>query len=122
MPEPIMIIPSDTWDTFELTGGDDEFVTVLFVSVWSKDREKLFDVNEEAECKTKKFMSMIGIRGTGVKVPKEITQKYGIRTSHYMEAVLKSVKKGGTSTDIFPKREVFEHYPAGFDSVLNASH
>ncbi|MGC8557939.1 MAG: hypothetical protein ACP5NC_02965 [Nitrososphaeria archaeon] len=79
MPEPIMVIPSETWDTFELTGNDDEFVNVLFVAVWSKGKERLFEINEEAECRTKKYMAMVGIRGTGVKVPKAITQKYGIR-------------------------------------------
>ena len=117
LPEPLLIIPSDTWNTFELSGAEDEFVNVLFVAVWSKNKERLFEINEEAECKTKKYMSITGMRGTGVKVPKTITQKYGIRPNHYLEVVLKSVRKGSETIEIFPKREVFEHFPKGFESV-----
>ena len=30
MPEPILVIPSETWDTFELTGERGEFIIAHF--------------------------------------------------------------------------------------------
>jgi len=118
LPEPILIIPFETWKTFELTGDDFETILTEIISAWNLNREKLFSIGEEIKCNTIKYTNMIGGLGTGIIVPKRITQQYGIRTSYYLEVVLKKVIRIEEELDIFPKREVFEHYPFGFEKIL----
>lgn len=118
MPEPILVIPRETWETFELTGKENEYILVEFVAAWSKDYEKLFSIGREVKCKTEKYTTMIGGLGTGIIVPKEVTQQFGIRMNHYLEVILKKVIRDGEEIDIFPEREVFEHYPIGFERKL----
>jgi hypothetical protein len=120
LPEPILVIPYKTWRTFELTGGENEYILVEFVAAWNKNYEKLFSIGREVKCKTKKYTTMVGGLGTGVLVPKQITQEFGIRMNHYIETILKKVIKDGEEIEIFPRREVFEHYPIGFERVLKS--
>lgn len=115
LPEPIMVIPYETWKTFELTGEEGEFIVIEIVASWSKDYEKLFSIEQEVKCKTERYTNMIGGLGTGAIIPKKITQQFGVRLNHYIEGVLKKVIKDEQTIDVFPKREVFEHYPFGFD-------
>ena len=116
LPEPILVIPSETWDTFELTGERGEFIIAYFVAARSSidKREDTFSIKRESKCKTKKYIPLVGGKGTGILVPKEISQQFGLRMSHYLEVVLKKVIKNGREIDIFPGRDVFEHYPRGF--------
>ena len=58
---------------------------------------------------------MIGGLGTGIIVSKEVTQRFEIRINHYLEVILKKVIRDGEEIDIFPKRDVFEHYSIGFE-------
>jgi len=118
MPEPILVIPYETWKTFELTGGENEFLIADFMAAWSKDFERLFSIRREAKCKTIRYTTMIGRIGTGIIVPKEITQQFGIRMDYYFEVFLKKAVKKKKEIDIFPEREVFDHYPAGFERKL----
>ncbi|MEX2704096.1 MAG: hypothetical protein Q6352_002360 [Candidatus Freyrarchaeum guaymaensis] len=110
-----MVIPRETWKTFELTGEENESILVEFVAAWSKDYEKLFSIGREVKCKTIKYTTLTRDIGTGILVPKQITQEFGIRMNHYLEAILKKVIKDEEEIEIFPKREVFEHYPVGFE-------
>jgi hypothetical protein len=120
LPEPILVIPYETWKTFELTGEENEYILVEFIAAWSKNYEKLFPIGREVKCKTIKYTTIIGRLGTGILVPKQITQEFGIRMDHYIEAILKKVIKDGKEIEIFPRREVFEHYPIGFERVLKS--
>jgi hypothetical protein len=120
LPEPTLVIPYETWETFELTGEENEYILVEFIAAWSRDYEKLFSIGREAKCKTKKYITIVGSIGTGILVPKQIVQEFGIRMNHYIEAILKKVIKGKEEIEIFPKREVFEHYPAGFERILKS--
>lgn len=121
LPEPIMVIPSETCDTFELQGEVDESVVCEFIAAWGENASKLFDIGREAECKTKKYgssvFSFFEKNNAGVIVPKAIIQEYGIRTNYYLEIVMKKVIAGEQTIEVFPKREVFEYYPAGFEKV-----
>lgn len=110
MPEPILVVPSETWKTFELKGEKEEYVVAELVATWEFN-EKLFDIDEEIKCKTREYVTHIGSKGTGIIVPREITQKYGIRMSHYLETLLKKVEKAGKSLEIFPQREVTDNCP-----------
>lgn len=119
LPEPVMIIPPETCDTFELQGNADESVSCEFIAAWDANASKLFDIDKEAECKTKKYGSSLSLfkKSAGVVVPKDLTQEYGIRSNYYLEIVMKKVTRGEQSIDVFAKREVFEYYPAGFEKV-----
>lgn len=118
MPEPILPVPHETWKTLELTGDEDEFISVEFVTAWNRDHERLFRIGNEVICRTEKYTNMLNRWGTGVIIPKEITQKFGIRMNHYLEVILKKVTKKGQEIEIFPEREVFEHVPLGFQMEL----
>ena len=85
------------------------------VGAWSSNYEKLFSIEQEVKCKTIKYTTTIGTIGTGITIPKQITQQFGIRMNHYIEALLKKVIKDEETVDIFPERKVFEHYPIGFE-------
>lgn len=117
LPEPILVIPGQTWDTFELAGEENEFILMEFIAAY-KNTEKLFSIEKEAKCKTIKYTTWVGSRGTGVIIPKQITQEFGIRMDHYLEAILKKIIKKGQEIEIFPKRDVFEHYPLGFEKIF----
>lgn len=118
LPEPILMIPAETRDTFELKGDADESVVCHFVAAWQDSEKKLFDIGKELECRTKKYgNALLFSRDTGIVIPKSITQEYGIRMDNYVEIVMKKVIKGDQTIDVFPQREVFEHYPSGFDKV-----
>jgi hypothetical protein len=119
LPEPVMVIAAETSDTFELQGDSDESVVCEFIAAWGENASKLFDVRKEAECKTRKYGSAFSFfkKNTGIIVPKAIIQEYGIRTNYYLEIVMKKITKGDQTIDVFPKREVFESYPAGFEKV-----
>ena len=114
MPEPILVIPSDTWDTFELTGEEGEFITLTIKRAVTTKAETLFEIDEQVKCPTYRYTTMLGLRGTGVVIPKQITQSYGIRKEHYLEVILEKVEKKGEEIEIFPKRMVEEHFPAGW--------
>lgn len=118
LPEPILIIPFETWKTFELTGEKKEFITVEFIKIWNCSKEILFPIEREAKCQTKKYTNLLGGMGTGIIVPKEITQRFGIRMNQYLEVILKKIIKDDQEIDIFPEREVFEHYPTELESQI----
>jgi hypothetical protein len=56
-------------------------------------------------------------KGTGIVIPKAIIQEYGIRMNYCLEIVMKKVLRGDQSVEVFPKREVFDYYPDGFEKV-----
>lgn len=122
LPEPLMVIPSETCDTFELTGDADESIVCGFIASWGDNASKLFDIGKDAECKTKEYgqniFSFFDNKNVGIVVPKAIVQEYGIRTNYYLEIIMKKVTKAGQTIDVFPKREVFEYCPTGFEKIL----
>ena len=111
MPEPILVIPSDTWDTFELDGSEGEFITATIKRAFTPEGQIVTDINETLKMPTIKYTTRAGSRGTGVIIPKRVVHSYGIRLNHYLEVVLEKVEKAGKKTDIFPKRMVEEHFP-----------
>jgi hypothetical protein len=119
LPSPVMVIPQDTRDSFELQGSADESVVCEIIAAWGENASRIFEIGKEVECKTKKYGSMLSPfnKTAGIIVPKEIIQDYGIRMNYFLEIVMKKVIRGEQSIDVFAKREVFEHYPTGFEKV-----
>lgn len=118
MPEPILVIPSDTWDTFELNGAEGEFVIMAIKKALNSRGETIMEINETVKVPTHKYTNLVGGRGTGVIIPKNITQSYGIRLDHYLEVVLEKVEKVGKEIEVFPKRMVEEHFPSWWHQLM----
>ena len=111
MPKPVLIIPEETWDSFELNGGPGEFILMEIVAAWHRDGEGLFHIKALEKCKTIKYRTILETTGTGVVIPLNIVQDYGLRLSHLIEVVLHKIVTHRHEMEIFPKREVFDHYP-----------
>jgi hypothetical protein len=63
-------------------------------------------INRTVDCRTEFYESMLGWTGTGIVIPKDITEQYGIKMEHYLEIFLLCVLREGTEIPIYPGKTV----------------
>lgn len=108
MPEPILVILSETWDTFELTGEENEYIVADLIR--TMDDNGMVPIGEkDIPCKTVSHEIEEKVKG-GIQIPKEITQKHRLQIGYPFEVILKEVKKGDKKTLMYEK-EKYESYP-----------
>ena len=106
MPTPIFPIPLEVWDDYDMEGL--EVIECEIVRVINHWGEVVRNVNRRLDCKTDFYYSMLGWTGTGIVIPEEIVDEFGIKIDHYLEIILHKVKKDGDVTLIYPG-EMREH-------------
>lgn len=115
MPEPLLVIPDETWATFELTGAEGEFIATEFLRAWAfPPRRLLYEIGEMLHCKTVLYRTRRGGPGHAITVPRQVVQSHGIRLSHHIEAVLIEIVRQGESLPIYPRRMVEDQIPNWF--------
>ncbi|MBM4249397.1 MAG: hypothetical protein FJ149_08195 [Euryarchaeota archaeon] len=99
-PTPIFPIPLEVWDDYGLEGLETvECEIRRVIDHWG---EVVRNVNRRVDCRTEFYHSILGWTGTGVVIPEEIVEGFGITPDHYLEVVLHKVKRGGEETVIYP--------------------
>jgi hypothetical protein len=72
---------------------------VRIINQWG---EVVREVRRRVDCKTEFYYSLLGWTGTGVVIPEEVVNAFGIQPGHYLEVILHKVKRGDDETPIYP--------------------
>ena len=99
-PMPVFPIPLEVWDDYEMEGLETvECEIVRIINQWG---EVVREVRRRVDCKTEFYYSLLGWTGTGVVIPEEVVNAFGIQPGHYLEVILHKVKRGDDETLIYP--------------------
>ena len=99
-PTPLFPIPLEVWDDYDLEGL--EVVECEIKRVIDHWGEVVRNVDRRLDLKTEFYYSLLGWTGTGVIIPEEIVEEFGIQQGHYLEVILHKVKRDGKETEIYP--------------------
>jgi len=102
-----IFIDADTWETFHLTGKDEEFVKCQFVQLLDEEGATIITGNEEHLYKTF-LMDTLLVKYRRLILPDEFTQLYGVKRNQFIDLLLLEViQEKGTPIPIYSKRLAF---------------